>query len=108
DPDFIPRFPDPLMASALPDWCKLIWLAIRKVQGANVWAFAHFGTYAEMCGKHPTQGSQAIKILVEHGWLERDGKRVRCLIPTSASVDGSSTVVDGSSTQEVDGSSTRV
>lgn len=77
-----------MLTADLPDWVKLIWLAIRKRQGDNPCAFAHFKTYAKDCGKQPSQGSQAIKMLVRAGWIERQGKkRLRCLIPPQPPTD---------------------
>jgi hypothetical protein len=90
----VPRLPDDLFTATLPDWVKLVWLQIRKTQGNGPWAFAHFGTYAEACGKHSTQGSQAVKLLCELGWLARhpnNPKRLRCLVPGMVEVDEPST-----------------
>lgn len=79
NPDAVPRVPDELLSSTMPDWMMRIWLAVRKVQGSNTWAWAAQKHYAEMTGKGKGQVSRGIAALIEAGWLEAgEGRQLRC------------------------------
>lgn len=76
-----PMVPDELLTSPLPDWVKMVWLAIRKVQGDNPAAFGSHAYYAERCGKSRPTISNAMRILSATGWIESlTGRRIRCMI----------------------------
>ena len=78
-----PRVPDELLHTPLPDWVKLVWIAIRKTQGNNEWAFGSQNHYAKMLGKKRPNISTAISLLKLLGWLEfhpHSRKKVRCAI----------------------------
>lgn len=80
------RFPDELMDADLPDWVKVVWCAVRRVQGANDRAWAQSGHYGALCGKDAAQVRSAIAVLRRGGWLARVGRRgrtaeLRCYAP---------------------------
>lgn len=86
------RFPDELLAADLPDWQKMVWVAIRKVQGKNPDAWASARHYGEMCGKSAAQARAAIADLRAAGWLEETGRegrspRLRCAVPAPKSAN---------------------
>lgn len=81
-----PRCPDELLASDLPDWAKLVWLAVRKRQGSNADAWGDYADYGDLCGKSYDMVRKAVSKLVKEGWMERverlpggRGYRLRCL-----------------------------
>src|SRR5690606_28238496 len=65
-----PRCPDELLASALPDWAKVVWLAIRMKQGerGRVWHF--YSEYAAASRKSEEMVSKALRLLKAEGWIE--------------------------------------
>lgn len=85
-----PRCPDGLLAADLRDWQKLVWLAVRKVQGAGDAAWAEYDHYGALCGKSYEMVRKAVAALREAGWIERldaagrsSAPRLRCLDPTA-------------------------
>jgi len=81
-----PRCPVEVLHADLPDWAKIVWFAVRKVQGANETAWAGRQHYAEMTGKAPTQVSTALSLLKAEGYLVELGRRgrdpeLRCHVP---------------------------
>ena len=81
-----PRCPDELLSADLPDWAKIVWLAVRKRQGNNETAWAGRADYAAMTGKRKTQVSTALTLLKSEGWVvevDRNGRDpvLRCFVP---------------------------
>lgn len=65
-----PRCPHTLLAADLPDWAKLVWLAVRSVQGGNAEAWADYTHYGSLCGKSLDMARKAIGLLKREGWIE--------------------------------------
>jgi len=81
------RFPDELMADPdVPDWAKVVWCAVRKVQANNDRAWGEAAYYADLCAKSPAQVRNGIALLRRGGWLVEVGRRgrspeLRCYAP---------------------------
>ena len=94
-----PRVPDALLQSDLSDRNVRVWLAVRKVQGANDSAWARAEHYAAVAGKTLGATKNALAQLTADGWLEEIGKRGRtperrCVVPASAAGDSSRSVTN--------------
>ena len=94
------RVPDELLASGLSDRNVRVWLAVRKVQGANASAWATTEHYAEVAGKTVGATKNALSELAAEGWIEEVGKRGRtperrCLVPGSPASETSRSVTNG-------------
>ena len=87
-----PRVPDALLQSELSDRNVRVWLAVRKVQGANPTAWAEADHYAHVAGKTLGATKNALSELTRDGWIETVGKRDktperRCLVPLEVASD---------------------
>lgn len=76
--DFDVHVPKSLIEAPFPDWVKLVWMRIRGYQGRNDWANCFQKTIAEDLDKDAGNVSVAIQVLEAFGWIERDGRRMRC------------------------------
>lgn len=65
-----PRCPDELLASPLPDWAKVVWLAIRLRQGSKGHAWAFYNEYATLSSKSEAMVRKAVTLLKAEGWIE--------------------------------------
>ncbi|MEL6612421.1 MAG: hypothetical protein AAFQ53_10030, partial [Bacteroidota bacterium] len=85
----VPRAPDDLLeAQALPHWVKMVWIALRAIQG-NRDATSPDTARGYVCRRagltNLTQVSQAVRILSALGWVEKQGPRqYRCHLGRTA------------------------
>lgn len=70
--------PCSLIESPFPDWIKIVWMRIRGYQGQNEWASCFLKTVAQDIDKDPGNVSVAVQVLEKFGWIERNGRKIRC------------------------------
>lgn len=88
-----PRENRTLLASTLPDWAKVVWLAVRHAQGGNDRAWESYEKYGRRCNKSESMVRKAVGLLRKEGWIETVGRRkdgrtreLRCTIPDGPDV----------------------
>lgn len=60
---------------------RWVWVAIRSRQGNGPWCLASHETLADDVGSERSRVSKTIAKLRRLGWLETDGRKIRCTTP---------------------------
>lgn len=81
------RVPVELLGANLTRLEQMVYIAIRSCQGANEWTWASQRHIAGLLGTSRARISKAVSRLNDRGWIERDGKNMRCLVPELTRTD---------------------
>ena len=69
-----------ILQAALTPTEKLVYIAIKSRQGkGDGWCFATRQTLADDLASSKSSVNRSIKALLKQGWIEADGRRLRCL-----------------------------